>query len=184
MKYLKLFEEVNIEMAKKYPHLFNLFIQDTSLIPKYYYQVVDDILSTEKKAYIKPIYLDDAIIDIKDRKNNKIREEGNIIYYEDETYHFYWGAKDEDEYQGVEEEIEDLNSSGNGWAIIASYDLSGYEYWMERQREQNYINMSIEIDLNVVRSEDMAILNRTYKKALREASDIVELYDYDPNKED
>lgn len=64
MKYLKLFEEINNEVAKKYPHLFNLFV-DPQYIKEEDYEIVNYLLKDITSMNIKkPLYSNDYLVDV------------------------------------------------------------------------------------------------------------------------
>lgn len=55
MKYIKLFEELNLENVKKYPYLFNMFV-DPIHIKKEDYWEVDDWLKDHQDKNVKKTY--------------------------------------------------------------------------------------------------------------------------------
>lgn len=52
MKYIKLFEEMNIENVKKYPNLFNIFV-DNTYVEEQDYELVNKLLNNSKYSSIK-----------------------------------------------------------------------------------------------------------------------------------
>lgn len=56
MKYIKLFEEMNNDVAKKYPHLFNLFV-NPKYIKEEHYKEVDEMLRKSDQNIKTPVYI-------------------------------------------------------------------------------------------------------------------------------
>lgn len=66
MKYIKLFEELNLDNVKKYPYLFNMFT-DLKYIKEEDYEVVNNLISTTDKQINTPVYLNGEIMDFKNK---------------------------------------------------------------------------------------------------------------------
>lgn len=65
MKYIKLFEEINNDVAKKFPHLFNLFV-DHRYIKEGDYEIVNELLSSEDDQISTPFYSNGSLWDVAD----------------------------------------------------------------------------------------------------------------------
>ena len=56
-----------------------------------------------------------------------------------------WGALNKKEYEEQEKFLSELYIEDESYTMYASYDVSGFDYWMIKQEEPNYININIEI---------------------------------------
>lgn len=76
MKYIKLFEELNTDIAKKYPHLFNLFV-DPQYIKEDDYEIVDNMIKEDSSVgfdVTKPLYIGEVLFDLNRGLNLSIAE--------------------------------------------------------------------------------------------------------------
>ena len=58
---------------------------------------------------------------------------------------FLWGSLDKKEYEKQESFLEHLITSKPNYDMSSFYDISGYEFWMEVQKEPNFFNIIIKI---------------------------------------
>lgn len=65
MKYIKLFEELNLENVRRYPHLFNIFI-DPRYIKEEDYERVNELLKEYKYDLKTPFFINDTFYDTRD----------------------------------------------------------------------------------------------------------------------
>jgi len=95
-----------------------------------------------------------------------------------------WGAKQEEEYKDAETKIEAIGSKGNGWQVYAGYDVSGYNYWMVNQREQNHVSLTVSLDENFILASEIEPLKTAIRYALEGIEYISYNYDYNPSNEE
>jgi hypothetical protein len=96
---------------------------------------------------------------------------------------FYWGAKDEDEYERAEKLIGKIGEKGNGWEVYATFDYSGYGYWMKQMREPNYIRLAVIFKDSYVDENEIGRIESALYEAIMEAERISNAFDYDPSED-
>lgn len=70
--------------------------------------------------------------------------------YDVEIYSYLnWGSIIKEEYEKQENILDSLFVETEKYAIYASYDVSGFEYWMLRMEEPNHLNIILSIDENI-----------------------------------
>ena len=94
-----------------------------------------------------------------------------------------WGAETAAEYEEATNAIDAISYKGNGWEVYATYDVSGFDYWMMQQEEQNYLTMTIMFDNNTVDVTEITAIKNAMDMAYSDAYSIAEKYDYVPNSE-
>lgn len=57
--------------------------------------------------------------------------------------HILWFEKDQKEYEKIEKLIDKYEVSKEHYHIYAWCDISGYDYWINQQKEENYIQLSV-----------------------------------------
>jgi hypothetical protein len=92
-----------------------------------------------------------------------------------------WGAETAAEYEEATNAIDAISYKGNGWEVYATYDVSGFDYWMMQQEEPNYINMTIMFDNDTVDVTEITAIKNAMDMAYSDAYSIAEKYDYVPN---
>ena len=97
---------------------------------------------------------------------------------------FNWGADNEKDYEKAENEIENLTYSGKGWTVYATTDVSGYNYWMKNQGEQNYISIAVMFDKDTIDESEVENLRKALGNAIDDAENIAYKYDYVPEDDD
>ena len=55
----------------------------------------------------------------------------------------YWSADTEEEYKRKEELINSYNIVNDLFILFAWCDISGYEYWVKQQEEENYVSIDV-----------------------------------------
>ena len=58
------------------------------------------------------------------------------------------------EYEKQEKFLSELYIENESYTMYASYDVSGFDYWMIKQEEPNYININIEIK-EIINSKEL-----------------------------
>lgn len=94
---------------------------------------------------------------------------------------FVWGAKTKAKYNAATKAIDSLSAKGNGWEIYAWYDVSGFEYWMKRMEETNYIQITVAFDAETIDESEVNKIDSAIDTALAEAEAIQNEYNYDPS---
>jgi hypothetical protein len=97
---------------------------------------------------------------------------------------FNWGADNKKDYDKAAEEIENLSYSGKGWTVYATHDVSGFDYWMNKQQEQNYITIAVMFDKDTIDEDEVENLRKALGNALDDAENIADKYDYVPQDDD
>jgi hypothetical protein len=95
-----------------------------------------------------------------------------------------WGAETNAEYEEATNAIDAISYKGNGWEVYATYDVSGFDYWMLQQEEPNYINMTIMFDNDTVDVTEITAIKNAMDMAYSDAYSIAEKYDYVPNDDE
>ena len=92
--------------------------------------------------------MDKIKIDIQNLSRNYL----DIIINKENNTHYIeiyglpnWGALNKKEYEEQEKFLSELYIEDESYTMYASYDVSGFDYWMIKQEEPNYININIEI---------------------------------------
>ena len=106
----------------------------------------------------------------------------DLRLHSDERFSF--GANRESEYNEAIKEIDDINYKGNGWEIYASYDVSGYDYWMKNMEERNYITITVSFDKEDVDRNEIEKIDKAMSDAIQDAGYIDNKYDYMPNSDE
>jgi hypothetical protein len=97
---------------------------------------------------------------------------------------FYWGANNEDDYDEATKQINQIGIKGKGWEIYATYDVSGYDYWMKTTREPNYIHIVVSFDKQTVHEDEIGKIESALYEAIMDAERISNAFDYDPSTSD
>ena len=97
---------------------------------------------------------------------------------------FYWGANNEDDYDEAIKQINQIGIKGKGWEIYATYDVSGYDYWMKTTREPNYIHIVVSFDKQTVHEDEIGKIESALYEAIMDAERISNAFDYDPSTSD
>jgi hypothetical protein len=92
-----------------------------------------------------------------------------------------WGAETAAAYEEATNAIDAISYKGNGWEVYATYDVSGFDYWMMQQEEPNYINMTIMFDNDTIDATEIPAIKNAMDMAYSDAYSIAEKYDYVPN---
>lgn len=111
---------------------------------------------------------------------SKVEFDGNENNFRLRSDEFEWGAKSKREYEKAKKEIEAIEYSGKGWSIYARYDLSGFEYWMKRMKQQNYIGITISFNSNEILKSEIKKIDSCLFNALMKIEAISENYSYYP----
>ena len=97
---------------------------------------------------------------------------------------FYWGANNQDDYDEATKQINQIGIKGKGWEIYATYDVSGYDYWMKTTREPNYIHIVVSFDKQTVHEDEIGKIESALYEAIMDAERISNAFDYDPSTSD
>lgn len=95
---------------------------------------------------------------------------------------FSWGGQTEEVYNECEKKIRDFKKKGNGYTVYMWCDISGFEYWMKTQEEQNYIQITVAFDKNEIKECDLSQLEEDLREAYQYSSNLGWEYDFYPSK--
>ena len=93
-----------------------------------------------------------------------------------------WGADNVTEYKKAQNEIDKIKYKGKGWEIYGWYDVSSFDYWIIKQEEQNYIQITIKFKNETVKEEEVDEIADALDSALADADRITNKYNYNPSK--
>jgi hypothetical protein len=93
-----------------------------------------------------------------------------------------WGADNVTEYKKAQNEIDKIKYKGKGWEIYGWYDVSSFDYWIIKQEEQNYIQITIKFKNETVKEEEVDEIADALDSALADADRIANKYNYNPSK--
>ena len=93
-----------------------------------------------------------------------------------------WGADNVTEYKKAQNEIDKIKYKGKGWEIYGWYDVSSFDYWIIKQEEQNYIQITIKFKNETVKEEEVDKIADALDSALADADRITNKYNYNPSK--
>jgi len=69
----------------------------------------------------------------------------NRLFHE-EMVHVYCQILTQEQYDKMENEMNEVNIKGDGYSVYAWNDASGYKYWNKSEDEANYIQVTAEIE--------------------------------------
>lgn len=91
-----------------------------------------------------------------------------------------WFKEDQTEYEKVEADIRDYERDGDGWNLFAWHDASGWDYWVNREKESNYIQITVEFENDSVPVTELDDI----KQAIEQAREHFSQHDIFSNPED
>lgn len=94
---------------------------------------------------------------------------------------YFWGAEHEKDYKRAAAKIDAIERKGKGWTVYAWYDVSSFEYWMQKQEEQNYIAISISFDTETIEETELTKLKEAVWGAEHEAEQIAHEFNFNPS---
>lgn len=88
----------------------------------------------------------------------------------------YWTAKTEAEYNKITAKLNKITAKGKGYKIYVWYDVSGFEYWVEQQREHNYAQITLSFDENItgVSKVQLASIKTKLNKVIEKVNILIE----------
>lgn len=86
----------------------------------------------------------------------------------DGNYDNQWTAETKREYQSIEKRISKIGAKRAAYEIYAWCDTSGFDYWVRRQQEPNYIQISVSLKRKLTKLE-VARLKRDLEDAASDA---------------
>jgi len=69
-----------------------------------------------------------------------------------------WSAENKKEYERIESKINDIDYKTEKLRVYGWFDVSGYDYWVNKQEEPNYLMLTVEFfntDLSWEEVEDL-----------------------------
>lgn len=98
------------------------------------------------------------------RGGDKTIAEDGAIYF-DIYPKYQWSAPTRREYETIEAKISNFEATGDGWRLYAWCDVSGFEYWMLKQREPNYIQFTLEFTKAEFHPDEIKEIDRAVDRA-------------------
>lgn len=92
-----------------------------------------------------------------------------IINKENDTYYIEiyglpnWGSLNKEGYEEQEKFLSELYIEDESYTMYASYDVSGFDYWMIKQEEPNYTDIVLKIK-ETIDNKDYDNLLKTLEK--------------------
>lgn len=84
--------------------------------------------------------------------------------------HINWTEPNEKEYILTEKELNEFEIKREAYSIYFRYDVSGYEYWVEEQEEENYIGVTVGFNSTDLTLEEVEQLKEDIEEAYFQAS--------------
>lgn len=84
--------------------------------------------------------------------------------------HINWTEPNKKEYEQTEKELDAFRIKRKSYSIYFRYDVSGYEYWVEEQEEENYIGITVEFNNTDLTLEEVEQLEEDIEEAYFQAS--------------
>ena len=89
---------------------------------------------------------------------------GTHFHYDAESMHM-WTAKTHKEYRDIEKRIDKIGKKTKAFEVYAWCDISGFDYWVKKQEEPNYIQISV-----VLKKKNLSPIEiKALKRALEDA---------------
>lgn len=113
--------------------------------------------------------------------NVKVEDDGDdndLRLHSSESYR--WSADNKKDYDTCAANIDAIKFKGKGWEIYAWCDISGFDYWVVKQEETNYIQLTIAFDEDTIESSEIEGVVKAMKNAEDMAEFLQETYNYDP----
>lgn len=121
------------------------------------------------------------LVEILNKRNLHMTFDGDktdLRLHSDEI--FNWGAKGKRNYNKAEKEIDAIEFKGPGWQVYAGFDVSGFDYWMKRMEETNYVQITIAFDKEDINSSEIDAIYNALDEAHAESESIQNRYNYNP----
>jgi hypothetical protein len=93
---------------------------------------------------------------------------------------FYWGAKTKSSYNKAQKEISKIRTQGKNWKLMGWCDVSGFDYWMKKEKEQNYIQITIMFKKMNITKADIKEVSLALDDAICIADKIAHKYSFNP----
>lgn len=85
---------------------------------------------------------------------------------------FHWTTKTKARYETIEKRINKIGKKTKAFTIYAWCDVSGFNYWVKKQKESNYIQISISLHKNELTEKEIESLKSALEDAICDASNI------------
>lgn len=93
-----------------------------------------------------------------------------IFDYERES--FNWSAPTKKEYNKIARQIDKIHFAGKNWKLYCWYDVSSFEYWMIKEKEPNYISITIRVNSEMLTDDEVNEIRNALDAALCKADEI------------
>lgn len=97
------------------------------------------------------------------------------LHYDGEGSLFSWTALNEDDYSDIETKIDVIGSKHKAFDVYAWCDISGFDYWVRRQEEPNYIQISVSFNKKSLTPKELSELSEAVDNAVAKATSIAYL---------
>lgn len=84
--------------------------------------------------------------------------------------HINWTEPNKKEYEQTEKELDAFEIKRRAYSIYFGYDVSGFEYWVENQEEENYITITVGFNSTDLTLEEVEQLDEDIEEAYFQAS--------------
>lgn len=81
-----------------------------------------------------------------------------------------WTEPNKKEYEQTEKELDEFEIKRKAYSIYFGYDVSGFEYWVEEQEEENYIGIAVAMNTTELTIEEVEQLEEDIEEAYFQAS--------------
>jgi len=95
---------------------------------------------------------------------------------------FNWSAETPEEYEAIEKRIDALSVMGFGWDVYASYDVSGFDYWMVNMEETNYLHITVAFHASEIAETEIPLINGAVENIIMTGFDIQDACEMSNNK--
>jgi hypothetical protein len=85
----------------------------------------------------------------------------------------YWTRETENTYNKVTAKLDKISAKGKGYEIYVWYDVSGFDYWVIKQEEENYAQITIKFDNDFINKSQLNALVTKIERVVSKVNDII-----------
>lgn len=85
----------------------------------------------------------------------------------------YWSRDTEEEYNNITNKLDKINIKGKGYKIYVWYDVSGFHYWVIKQQEENYAQITISFDNDYINNRQLKALENKIQRCISRVQNII-----------
>lgn len=86
----------------------------------------------------------------------------------------YWTRETENEYNKVTRRLDKVVSKGKGYTIQVWYDISGFDYWVNNMKEENYAQITVYFDTAIFETSRIKALINKIDRVINKVLAIIE----------